>query len=135
MMYSLKTVSIVSKRRAPFVRGFSTTSMEAKEKRRVWDVLKYFAPSSVHSEEKKAVKKEDVESVVVANTPLPEHFLSFWEAAKVRICADGGANRIFDSFAHQNDRIKFLPTLIKGDMDSIRPEVRQFYEKNVTDSI
>lgn len=46
--------------------------------------------------------------------------------AKYRICADGGANRLYDSLSEQ-DRRRYLPDLIKGDLDSLRQDVEAFY--------
>lgn len=55
-------------------------------------------------------------------------------AATTRICADGGANRLFDQIPHMitavdpdTARQQHLPDLIKGDLDSVRQEVREFY--------
>ncbi|KAL5713029.1 thiamine diphosphokinase [Ranunculus cassubicifolius] len=55
-------------------------------------------------------------------------------AAKLRLCADGGANRLFDEMPKllPNDdpahvRNRYRPDVIKGDMDSIRKEVLNFY--------
>jgi thiamine pyrophosphokinase len=60
-------------------------------------------------------------------------------AACIRICADGGANRLYDSapgwaFAKESTsaRRNFLPTVIKGDLDSLRPEVADFYSSHGT---
>lgn len=57
-------------------------------------------------------------------------------AASVRICADGGANRIYDkapSWTSQQEplsaRKHFLPDVITGDLDSIRPDVASFYSQ------
>lgn len=57
-----------------------------------------------------------------------------WGRADLRVCADGGANRLHDSFGggdggdrHQ-DRARFVPDVIVGDLDSLRPEVARFYE-------
>ncbi|CAM9453068.1 unnamed protein product [Ectocarpus sp. 6 AP-2014] len=63
-----------------------------------------------------------------------------WGRADLRVCADGGANRLHDSFGggggggggdvedrHQ-DRACFVPDIIVGDLDSLRPEVARFYE-------
>lgn len=57
--------------------------------------------------------------------------------ATVRICADGGANRLYDevprlldSSSEDSDvqiRSQFLPQSIRGDLDSVRGDVRDFY--------
>ena len=77
-----------------------------------------------------------------------------WDApthtASIRYCADGGANRVYDVFGdddacvcrhaasqsvlggpdwHSKDR--FIPDLIKGDLDSLRDDVRQYYASKV----
>ncbi|XP_021675105.2 thiamine pyrophosphokinase 1 isoform X1 [Hevea brasiliensis] len=54
--------------------------------------------------------------------------------AQLRLCADGGANRVYDEmpllFPHEDAldvRHRYKPDVIKGDMDSIRTEVLDFY--------
>ncbi|KAF3324691.1 thiamine pyrophosphokinase 1 isoform X2 [Carex littledalei] len=73
-------------------------------------------------------------SLVVLNQQIPKFTPLLWSHAKLRICADGGANRIFDDmpklFPDQNPlniRHRYVPNVIKGDMDSLRPEVGKFY--------
>lgn len=51
--------------------------------------------------------------------PLWGHFGSV-------ICADGGANFLYDS-APASERGRFIPAAIKGDLDSLRPEVGEYY--------
>ena len=61
-----------------------------------------------------------------------------WDRAALRVCADGGANRLHDSFGRGGDgaadndrsaeRARFVPDIIVGDLDSLRPEVARFYE-------
>lgn len=52
-------------------------------------------------------------------------------AALYTICADGGANRLFDLSPTWRQAsaaaIEYIPDLIKGDMDSIRQEVVDHY--------
>ncbi|KAK9017940.1 hypothetical protein V6N11_000936 [Hibiscus sabdariffa] len=56
--------------------------------------------------------------------------------ARLHLCADGGANRLFDEmplfFPNENAsdvrRSRYKPDAIKGDMDSIRKDVLDFYK-------
>lgn len=57
-------------------------------------------------------------------TPL---FRRFWSIAGLRICADGGANQLYDGL-DPSERTRFVPDYIKGDLDSVRPEVTKYYE-------
>ncbi|KAI7840907.1 hypothetical protein COHA_005435 [Chlorella ohadii] len=94
-------------------------------------------------------------AVVLLNWTLPGLTPQLWHRAVVRVCADGGANRLYDelpamlpgetpdalplAFALQciidwliiwlQVRERFLPTTIRGDLDSIRPEVLDFYRQ------
>ncbi|KAL3910991.1 MAG: hypothetical protein SGARI_001859, partial [Bacillariaceae sp.] len=64
--------------------------------------------------------------LIVLNTPIvpgkSPNFERLWHSSQVRICADGGANRLF----HYDPAI--LPDLIKGDLDSLEDVIRQYYE-------
>ncbi|KAJ3669522.1 hypothetical protein LUZ60_011472 [Juncus effusus] len=73
-------------------------------------------------------------ALVVLNQHIPKFTPLLWSHAKLKICADGGANQIFDGmpklFPHQSPldiQHRYVPNVIKGDMDSIRSEVRKFY--------
>uniref|UniRef100_A0A2P2JJE4 Thiamin pyrophosphokinase catalytic domain-containing protein n=1 Tax=Rhizophora mucronata TaxID=61149 RepID=A0A2P2JJE4_RHIMU len=72
--------------------------------------------------------------LVALNQRLPTFTPLLWMHAQLRICADGGANRLYDEmplFFPLEDaldvRHRYKPDIIKGDMDSIRAEVLEFY--------
>lgn len=50
-----------------------------------------------------------------------------WNYCDTRICADGGANRLYDECA-ENQRIEYTPNYIIGDLDSLRDEVATQYK-------
>ncbi|KAI4349648.1 hypothetical protein L6164_010212 [Bauhinia variegata] len=74
-------------------------------------------------------------ALVVLNQRLPRFAPLLWEHAQLRVCADGGANRLYDEMPillAQEEvlqvRSRYKPDVIKGDMDSIRTEVLDFYK-------
>ncbi|KAF4737092.1 cAMP-dependent protein kinase subunit, partial [Perkinsus olseni] len=66
-------------------------------------------------------------AVIVLNSPLPRGtaMKQLWDTAGVRICADGGSNRLYDQFRGQ-----LVPDVIIGDFDSVRPEVIQSFQSS-----
>ncbi|GMH03940.1 hypothetical protein Nepgr_005779 [Nepenthes gracilis] len=73
-------------------------------------------------------------ALVVLNQPIPRFTPLLWKHSQLRVFADGGANRVYDElprlFPHEDKldiRRRYKPDLIKGDMDSIRSEVLDFY--------
>lgn len=81
-------------------------------------------------------------AMVILNQRLPRFAPLLWDHAKLRICADGGANRLFDEipqfFPLENPidvRKRYMPDLIKGDMDSVRAEILDFYTNLGCDAI
>ncbi|CAA0832031.1 Thiamine pyrophosphokinase 1 [Striga hermonthica] len=80
--------------------------------------------------------------LVVLNRRLPRFTPLLWKHAQLRICADGGANRLYDElpqlFPDEDAleiRKRYKPNSIKGDMDSIRDEVLGFYKDLGTEVI
>lgn len=74
-------------------------------------------------------------TLVILNSPassdLGGALVNLWDAGAFEtvICADGGANRLYDALSFDEDkRGRFTPLFIKGDLDSLRPEVATFYE-------
>ncbi|KAF1937366.1 thiamine pyrophosphokinase [Clathrospora elynae] len=69
--------------------------------------------------------------LLILNQPIA-HFTAFsrlWKHSGYRICADGGANRLFDMFEGDlvEQRGQYLPDIIRGDLDSLRDDVRNYY--------
>lgn len=74
-------------------------------------------------------------AVIVCNWELPKISRVVLRHARVCVCADGGANRLYDQVPRlfpdkDPDKVRreYLPHLIAGDLDSIRVEVREYYE-------
>lgn len=72
--------------------------------------------------------------LIVLNHTLPEITADLWRRSHYKICADGGANRIFDELPALVDnnmrsevRTEYVPDAIAGDLDSMRPDVQKFY--------
>ncbi|TID27663.1 thiamine pyrophosphokinase [Venturia nashicola] len=69
--------------------------------------------------------------LIILNQPLQdfETFRRIWSHTRYRICADGGANRLYQLFSAslEKHRTEFLPNLIHGDLDSLSPSVSSFY--------
>jgi len=70
--------------------------------------------------------------LLILNTEIEDtrKVIGLWQAAAYRILVDGGANRFKDQILTQKNDLA-PPNLVTGDLDSIRPEVRQFFAENV----
>ncbi|KAJ5709542.1 hypothetical protein N7493_009833 [Penicillium malachiteum] len=68
-------------------------------------------------------------ALLILNQPINEKaFEVLNEHASYIICADGGANRLYDVAKSQGKESIILPNTIVGDLDSLHPQVRQHYE-------
>ncbi|UIZ22167.1 hypothetical protein KXD40_005167 [Peronospora effusa] len=56
-----------------------------------------------------------------------ELFWNLWTHASLTVCADGGANRLYDRSVEIQAQDIVTPHYIKGDLDSLRDDVRDFY--------
>src|SRR6266404_4089868 len=90
-------------------------------------------------------------ALIILNQPFSKPLLvRLWHASDWRCCADGGANRLHDLLSgaenptsyisrllgwilqpRSTEADNYLPDLLKGDLDSLRGDVRQFYETRV----
>lgn len=68
--------------------------------------------------------------LVILNSPIRKPpsllFQRLWDSASFRVCADGGANRLHDATN------EYIPNAIRGDLDSLRQDVRDYYEERGT---
>ena len=66
-------------------------------------------------------------ALVILNSPIQSPpslvFQHLWDSSSFRVAADGGANRLYDFNS------SLLPDAIRGDLDSLRPNVRAHYEE------
>ncbi|KAH3688337.1 hypothetical protein WICPIJ_000675 [Wickerhamomyces pijperi] len=51
------------------------------------------------------------------------NFSKLWSRYDLKVCADGGANRLYD-YSKSN---RYIPDFIIGDLDSLRDEVKSYY--------
>ncbi|GMF23087.1 unnamed protein product [Phytophthora lilii] len=61
-----------------------------------------------------------------------ELFWNLWSSAQLTVCADGGANRLLDRAVALGAQDLVAPQFIKGDLDSLRADVRDFFEAKGT---
>lgn len=68
-------------------------------------------------------------SLVCLNSPsLPLKLLPrLWASSHIRICADGGANRLYYGLSSE-DKKTCIPNFIVGDLDSLEDNVESYYK-------
>jgi thiamine pyrophosphokinase len=70
-------------------------------------------------------------AVVILNQPINEHALrAVINDATLLVCADGGANRLFDlGKTYNRDFSQVRVDAIVGDLDSLRPQVEEYFRQ------
>ncbi|KAI3617836.1 hypothetical protein CBS9595_003745 [Malassezia furfur] len=95
---------------------------------KVWDLGELLAPVAKYGAKVRY-------ALILLNTPIPhDHWRAFvrlWRRSDLRICADGAANRLLDSVGTGAWSEMPLPSMICGDLDSVREDVRGFFEEKV----
>ncbi|KAK5135670.1 hypothetical protein LTR08_004971 [Meristemomyces frigidus] len=76
--------------------------------------------------------------LIILNSPISdlEYLQRLYHHASFRVCADGGANRLYDLVSGHSPHgastealRSVVPDLIHGDLDSLAPDVRKIYER------
>jgi thiamine pyrophosphokinase len=66
-------------------------------------------------------------ALVILNSPIRSPpsplFQQLWDTSNFRVCADGGANRLYKA------NPDLVPDLIRGDLDSLSPQVQSHYQE------
>jgi len=78
------------------------------------------------------VKETSPYALLVINGDVAEFLPPLWRNATIRICGDGGINRVFDYFSAvcpNSSVVSLLPDVIIGDFDSARKEVLDHYQQ------
>ncbi|RYG69163.1 hypothetical protein EON64_03390 [archaeon] len=72
----------------------------------------------------------DTYHLIILNSPsLPYKLLPrLWSLSSTKICADGGANRLFKGFRDREESNLYIPDSIVGDLDSVENEVVEYYK-------
>lgn len=71
-------------------------------------------------------------ALVILNTSLQGiDVKALWQYCGVRVCADGGANRLYSCFSAE-DRALYVPDFITGDCDSLSQDVEDYYRRHGT---
>jgi thiamine pyrophosphokinase len=79
-------------------------------------------------------------ALVILNSPIQKPpsplFEALWNKSQYRVCADGGANRLYRSTVndagagldHALSQKQYIPNLIIGDLDSLQTRVGDYYK-------
>jgi thiamine pyrophosphokinase len=83
-------------------------------------------------------------ALVILNSPIRQPpsplFCALWNKSQFRICADGGANRLYRSTVNvpaapvgtgsdqSPPNLDYIPNLVIGDLDSLQTRVRDYYQ-------
>ena len=70
---------------------------------------------------------------MLVNYELPRALLErVWFNATLRVCADGAINRLYETFDSDEERARFIPEYVRGDLDSVEDKVMEYYKQHGT---
>lgn len=72
-------------------------------------------------------------ALILVNYELPRELMErLWFNASVRVCADGAINRLYSTFDTDEERARFIPEFVRGDLDSVEDAVIEYYQRHGT---
>ncbi len=72
-------------------------------------------------------------ALILVNYELPRELMErLWFNASVRVCADGAINRLYSTFDTDEERARFIPEFVRGDLDSVDDAVIEYYQRHGT---
>src|SRR3954467_3644606 len=77
-------------------------------------------------------------ALIVLNQPLelrPSFYSRIWKNAIYHVAADGGANRVHELDKSETKAPQLGLDTVIGDLDSLRPEVRDYWHQNGSEII
>lgn len=94
----------------------------------VWPLDQIIGPSSTQDVVPLALA---LAACIVLNAPVIslDIFKYILSSSSLRICADGGSNKLYSSLFEEGFDSKFLPSAIVGDLDSIQEHVFQYFSE------
>ncbi|ODQ81544.1 hypothetical protein BABINDRAFT_159821 [Babjeviella inositovora NRRL Y-12698] len=78
------------------------------------DILSFFNPDAAKM------------CLIILNQAINVDLTMLWDHSLLRVCADGGANRLYEFFGEEKER--YIPDFIVGDFDSLTDEVKTYYQ-------
>lgn len=71
-------------------------------------------------------------ALLLLNQPYDIDIPKLWVNTQLHVCADGAANNLYDYFDSDEERTKYIPQFIVGDLDSLDDKARDYYRSKGT---
>ena len=72
-------------------------------------------------------------ALIMVNYELPRALMErLWFNASVRVCAVGAINRLYSTFDTDEERARFIPEFVRGDLDSVEDAIIEYYRGHGT---
>ena len=140
MQVKIATSLLILSTRAPLAASTVLKNIDCSSEnhRHNNSMIHFKSPLLADPQDQKGSESSQSSVLIILNyslsCPPSPVFDKLWSKATCRICADGGANRLYDATTAgsmpsttKDRREDYIPDRIRGDLDSLRPDVREFY--------